>query len=214
MAFRDRSDAGRKLAEELEQFAEEDLIVLGMPRGGVEVAFEVAQALQAPLDVIVIRKLGAPSNPEFGFGAIGPNGVRILDDQSVRMLGLSEEDIERVAEREREELERRIEEYRGERTMPDMEGKTLIVVDDGAATGGSARAAVRALKEMNPGKLILALGVAPPDTAEELRQEVDELICLETPSAFMAVGQWYSNFSQTTDEQVVELLKRAKEERQ
>jgi putative phosphoribosyl transferase len=214
MAFRDRSDAGRKLGEELERFAEEDVIVLGMPRGGVEVAFEVARSLEAPLDVVVIRKLGAPANPEFGFGAIGPNGLRILDDQSVRMLGLSEEDIERVAEREREELERRLEEYRGERTMPDMEGKTLIVVDDGAATGGSARAAVRALKEMDPGKLILALAVAPPDTAEELRQEVDELICLETPSAFMAVGQWYSNFSQTTDEQVVELLKRAKEERQ
>ena len=212
MAFKDRRDAGRQLAKRLKHHRGEDVLVLGLPRGGVEVAYEVATALDAPLDVIVTRKLGAPGNPEFGFGAIGPGGVRVLDRRSVQMLGLDEERIDRIAAREQEELDRRMREYRGERGGPRIEGRTVIVIDDGLATGGTARAAVQTIRASDPATLVLAVPVAPPDTARRLADEVDEMVCLETPAAFMAVGQWYRDFSQTTDEQVTELLARAREE--
>lgn len=211
MTFTDRREAGRRLAEELSEYADTNALVLALPRGGVETGFEVARALDAELDVIVTRKLGAPGNPEFGFGAIGPGDVRVLNQETVRRLGLSEEQIEKVAEREGRELNRRLEEYRGERELPDIEGRTVIVVDDGMATGGTALAGVQTVRAQNPGKLVLAVPVAPPDTTEKLREEVDELICLHTPRAFMAVGQWYQRFDQTSDEQVVDLLEKARE---
>lgn len=209
MTFTDRREAGRKLAEELTEYAGQNALVLGLPRGGVETGYEVAEALDAELDVIVTRKLGAPSNPEFGFGAIGPGGVRVLNDSTVQRLGLSEDQIEDVVEREQEELNRRLEEYRGQRELPEIEGRTVIVVDDGMATGGTALAAVQTTRAQNPKKIVLAVPVSPPDTADKLRDVVDELICLHTPRAFMAVGQWYQKFSQTTDEEVVQLLEKA-----
>ncbi|MFP4026720.1 MAG: phosphoribosyltransferase [Candidatus Brocadiia bacterium] len=209
MTYKDRRSAGRELAGELEKYQEEDVIVLGLPRGGVEVAYEVAEALNAPLDVIVTRKLGAPSNPEYGFGAIGPGGVRVLDDRAVQMLGLDEDQIDRIADREQGEMERRLQRYRGDRPMPELEKRTVIVVDDGVATGGTARAAIRALHELGAGTLVLAVPVAPPDTADELEEMVDDFVCLQTPTAFMAVGQWYRDFSQTTDGEVEKLLEKA-----
>jgi predicted phosphoribosyltransferase len=212
MTFSDRREAGRKLAEELTEYANTNALVLALPRGGVETGYEVARALDAELDVIVTRKLGAPGNPEFGFGAIGPGDVRVLNEETVRRLGLSKEQIEDVAEREGKELNRRLEEYRGKRELPQIEGRTVILVDDGMATGGTALAGVQTVRAQDPGTLILAVPVAPPDTAEKLRGKVDELVCLHTPRAFMAVGQWYQNFDQTTDEQVVDLLKKAREE--
>ena len=211
MTFSDRREAGRKLAEELTRYAGTNALVLALPRGGVETGYEVAVALEAELDVIVTRKLGAPGNPEFGFGAIGPGNVRVLNEETVRRLRLSEEQIEEVAEREGRELQRRLEEYRGERDLPEIEGRTVIVVDDGMATGGTALAGVQTVRAQDPDKLVLAVPVAPPDTVEKLRNEVDELICLHTPRAFMAVGQWYQRFDQTSDEQVVDLLEKAQE---
>lgn len=214
MAFKDRREAGKQLAKELEDYREDNPLILALPRGGVETGYEVAEALDAELDVVVVRKLGAPSNPEFGFGAIGAGNTRVVNEQTVKRLGLSEEEIERVAEKERKELNRRLEKYRGNRELPDIEERTVIIVDDGMATGGTAMAAVQTTRAQNPAKLILAVPVSPPDSADKLRDEVDELICLKTPSAFMAVGQWYSRFGQTTDDQVIELLHKAREERE
>ncbi len=214
MNFVDRHDAGRRLAKRLGGYRDENPIVLGLPRGGVVVAYEIARALRAPLDVLVTRKLGVPHNPEFGFGAIGPGGVRVIDESTVRMVGLSEAQIEEVVAAESKELERRLRHYRGERPMPDLREKTAIVVDDGLATGGTARAAVRALRELEARAIVLAVPVSPPDTAKSLRAEVDKFVCLDTPQAFMAVGQWYLNFDQTSDKEVVELLQRARQERE
>jgi len=213
VVFTDRHDAGRRLAARLTGYRDKNPIVLGLPRGGVVVAYEVARALEAPLDVIVTRKLGAPYNPEFGFGAVGPDGVRVIDEGTVRMLGLSQEQIERIAAAESQELERRLRRYRGQRPMPDLRHHTAIVVDDGLATGGTARAAVRAVRQLQATSVVLAVPVSPPDTAESLRAEVDELVCLQTPLAFMAVGQWYEDFGQTSDAEVVELLERSARER-
>lgn len=211
MAFKNRREAGKELAQRLDSYRDESPLILALPRGGVETGYEVAQKLNAELDVIVVRKLGAPSNPEFGFGAIGAGGTRVVNQGTVNRLGLSEEDIERVTEKERKELNRRLEKYRGNQALPEIEDRTVIVVDDGMATGGTALAAVQTTRAQNPARLVLAVPVAPPDTADKLRDEVDELVCLKTPSAFMAVGQWYSQFGQTTDEQVIELLQKARE---
>jgi len=210
MIFKDRMDAGRQLVRRLDHLRDRSPIVLALPRGGVVVAYEIARALGCALDVIVARKLGAPRNPEFGFGAIGPGGERVIDKGSVRMLGLSEADIEAVAARELEELGRRLHHYRGDRAMPDLHERTAIMVDDGLATGVTARAALRSVRRMEPGRLVLAVPVSPPDTAELISAEVDEFVCLHTPAAFMAVGQWYQVFDQTPDEEVIRLLELAR----
>ncbi len=211
LIFQDRQDAGRQLAERLLGSRYEAPVVLALPRGGVVVGYEVALALEAPLDVIVARKLGAPGNPEFGFGAVGPGGVRVVDDNTVRMLGLSEAQIEQIAARETEEMERRMRRYHGDRPPLELQGRTVILVDDGLATGVTARSAIQAIRAQKPRQLVLAVPVSARDTAEAIRSEVDELVCLNAPLAFMAVGQWYHEFGQTSDGEVIELLERARQ---
>ena len=212
MIFKDRREAGRALGQALLKYRQRCPIVFGLPRGGVVVAYEVACALGAPLDVMVTRKLGTPGNPEFGFGAVGPGGVRVIDERTVRMLRLSPDQIAAVAATETEELDRRLRHYRGDRPMPDLSECAAIVVDDGLATGGTARAAVQAVRALEPQTLVLAVPVSPPDTVKSFHTEVDEVVCLHTPVGFTAVGQWYQNFAQTSDAEVVELLELARRE--
>ncbi|GAA0377427.1 hypothetical protein GCM10010319_64980 [Streptomyces blastmyceticus] len=209
MRFRDRVDAGRRLAERLGHLRAEDTVVLGLPRGGVPVAFEVARALAAPLDVILVRKLGVPSHSELGFGAIGEDGVRVVHDDIVRMSRVDEDDLADVQRREEAELARQARRFRGGRERIPLAGRTAVVVDDGVATGATAAAACRVARAQDAARVVLAVPVAPPDAAEELRAEVDELVCLSVPSVFFAVGEWYQDFSQTTDEEVVDLLRRS-----
>lgn len=205
--FKDRTQAGRRLAEQLTRYrGRDDVLVLALPRGGVPVAYEVAEALEAPLDVFVVRKLGVPGQPELAMGAIATGGVRVLNEDLVRRLGISEDTANAVAERELEELERRERSYRGDRAPPDLEGKTVLLVDDGLATGATMRAAVAALGRQGPGSVVVAVPTASPDTCDELRQEVDEVVCAETPQPFYGVGMWYENFTQTTDADVQDLL--------
>ena len=210
--YQDRQEAGRKLAAALLQHRVPGLLVLAMPRGGVEVGYEVARALDAELDVLIVRKLGAPYNPEYGFGAIASHGARYVDERAVRMLGLGEAAIEQIEQAERRELERREMSYRGDRPPLRVEGRTVILVDDGIATGSTARAAVAALRGLRPAKIILGVPVGPPEGVEALRGEVDELVCPMTPAGFHAVGQWYEYFDQTSDRQVTDLLERRREE--
>ena len=208
--FRDRADAGRLLAERLSHYAgRDDVLVLGLPRGGVPVAAEVARALGAPLDVFLVRKLGLPGQEELAMGAIASGGARVLNEELVETLGIPEALIDAVAAREEEELRRRERLYRGERPPPEVEGKTVILVDDGLATGSSMRAAVAALRRLRPARIVVAVPTAPVSTCEELRPEVDELVCARTPQPFYAVGIWYENFNQTTDEEVRRLLAEA-----
>jgi len=208
--FRDRADAGGLLAERLSHYAgRDDVLVLGLPRGGVPVAAEVARALGAPLDVFLVRKLGLPGQEELAMGAIASGGARVLNEELVETLGIPEALIDAVAAREEEELRRRERLYRGERTPPEVEGKTVILVDDGLATGSSMRAAVAALRRRRPARIVVAVPTAPVSTCEELRPEVDELVCARTPQPFYAVGIWYENFNQTTDEEVRRLLAEA-----
>jgi len=208
--FRDRADAGRLLAERLSHYAgRDDVLVLGLPRGGVPVAAEVARALGAPLDVFLVRKLGLPGQEELAMGAIASGGARVLNEELVETLGIPEALIDAVAAREEEELGRRERLYRGERPPPEVEGKTIILVDDGLATGSSMRAAVAALRRLHPARIVVAVPTAPVSTCEELRPEVDELVCARTPQPFYAVGIWYENFNQTTDEEVRRLLAEA-----
>jgi len=210
--FRDRKDAGEKLAEELSHYAgREDVLVLGLPRGGVPVAFEVAKALDAPLDVFLVRKLGAPGQRELAVGAIASGGVRVLNTEVVRMMRLSQQAIEQIAAREQQELERRERAYRGDRPRPEVQGQTVVLVDDGLATGASMRAAVTALREREPGRIVVAVPTAAPETCADFEDEVDEVVCATTPQPFFGVGAWYADFSQTTDEEVRELLSKAKE---
>ena len=210
MIFSNRVEAGRQLARHLRSYADrDDVIVLGAPRGGIPVAFEVATALRVPLDVFVLRKLGVPGHEELAFGAIASGGIRILDRNTVAALGLTGLDIERVTREEQQELDRRERAYRGARPPLDLNGLTIILVDDGIATGSSMRAAIRALRQMKPAVLVVATPVAPRATCERLRPEVDELVCLETPEPFYGVGQFYDDFSQVSDEEVKRLLEKA-----
>ena len=205
--FQDRSDAGRQLAEELLSYAErDDVIVLGLPRGGVPVAFEVAQRLGLPLDVFVVRKLGVPGHEELAMGAIAPGGVRVLNEDVLQVIPDAQAIVEMVAAIEGEELERRERNYRGDRPPPDLKDRTVILIDDGLATGASMRAAVAALRQQGAAKIIVAVPVGAPSTCQDLKNGADEVICLKTPVAFIGVGQYYADFSQTTDEQVRELL--------
>jgi putative phosphoribosyl transferase len=204
--FEDRVDAGRQLAERLAPYAEERPVVFALPRGGVPVGAEVSRSLGAPLEVIVSRKLGAPGQPEFGIGAVAPGGVRVLNERAVRALGIEEDYLEMISARELAEAERRLRLFRGDRPYPDLERRTAILVDDGLATGVTARAALLALRRMNPRRLVLAVPVCALQTAELLRPEADDLICLLAPDNLEAVGLWYRNFEQTSDEEVVRLL--------
>ncbi|WP_440073759.1 phosphoribosyltransferase family protein [Streptosporangium sp. OZ121] len=208
--FVDRHDAGTRLAERLRGFAgAENVVVVGLPRGGVPVAFEVARALGAPLDVIIVRKLGVPFQPEVGFGALGEGGVRVIDRDIVWRANLTQEEMTMVEELERAELLRRGRRLRGDRAPVDLAGRTVIVVDDGIATGGTARAACQVARARGASRVVLAVPVGAPETIESLRKVADEVVCLRTPEFFYAIGAWYRDFSQTTDDQVVELLRRA-----
>jgi predicted phosphoribosyltransferase/dienelactone hydrolase len=204
--LRDRREAGRRLAELLAPLREQRPVLLALPRGGVPVAHEVARALGAPLDVLVVRKLGAPAQPELGIGAIGEGGVRVLSRDIVAATGTTKEQLARVEARERVELERRARAYRGDRLMLPIEGRTVVIIDDGIATGGSARAAIAVARAHGAARVIVATPVAPPDTVAMLEREADEVITLATPEGFTAIGQWYDDFAQTTDDEVIELL--------
>jgi putative phosphoribosyl transferase len=211
MLFRDRADAGRQLVSRLRAYAgRPDLLVLGLPRGGIPVAYEVARGLGAPLDVFVVRKLGVPGQEELAMGAIATGGVRIVNEDVVRALGIPRDALDRAAAEETRELERRQRSYRGDRPEPRVSGRTVILVDDGLATGSTMRAAVAALRQQNPARIVVAVPVAAPSTCEELRREVDEVVCHATPEPFMAVGRFYDDFSQTTDDEVRELLAAAR----
>jgi predicted phosphoribosyltransferase len=213
-AFPNRIEAGRQLAEKLDKYAgREDVIVLGLPRGGVPVAYEVAKRLRAPLDVFLVRKLGVPGFEELAAGAIASGGVRVLNEDVMRAIPHADEVIEAVTAREAAELERREQIYREGRPPPELRDRIVILVDDGLATGASMRAAVKALRQHGAAKIVVAVPVGPPDTCRELEEEADETICLSTPVFFQAVGQYYEDFSQTTDEDVRELLARAAQER-
>ncbi|MBB5158504.1 phosphoribosyltransferase [Saccharopolyspora phatthalungensis] len=185
-----------------------DAVVLGLPRGGVPVAFEVARALHAPLDVIVVRKLGVPTHPELGMGAIGEGNVRIINDEVLWKTGVSAKDLDEVERRERIELDRRARLFRINRPRADVTGRTAIVIDDGIATGSTAHAACRVAREQGAARVVLAVPVAPPHALERLEEVTDEQVCLETPGWFMAIGQWYRDFAPTPDAEVVELLHR------
>ena len=207
MLFRDRTEAGQKLARKLKAYANrQDVLVLGLPRGGVPVAFEVAKALNAPLDVFLVRKLGVPGREELAMGAIASGGVRIINQDVVENRQISSEAIARTAAQEQRELERRESAYRGDRPPLDLSDRTVILVDDGLATGATMHAAAIAIRKKQPKQIIAAVPVSALEVCNEFQVEVDKIICDETPSPFFAVGIWYQNFSQTTDAQVQKLL--------
>jgi putative phosphoribosyl transferase len=213
-SFRDREDAGRRLAQRLEQYRDEDPIILALPRGGVPVAYEISRALRAPLDIFIARKLGAPGRRELGIGAVAQGGVRVLNERAVEALEIPEEYIERTAKEETEEIERRLGLLRRDRPQPEVGKRTAILVDDGLATGVTARAAIAALRRRDPRCLVLAVPVCAQHSTELLRPEVDELVCLETPSDLVAISFWYEDFYQVPDEEVIELLERARREQE
>src|SRR5437764_1569652 len=212
-AFQNRIEAGRQLAEKLEKYAgRDDVIVLGLPRGGVPVANEVATRLRAPLDVFIVRKLGVPGFEELAAGAIASGGVRVLNEDVMRAIPHADQAIEAVTTRETTELQRREQTYREGRPAPNLRDRILILVDDGLATGATMRAAVKALRQRGVTRIVVAVSVGPPDTCRELEEEADETICLSTPPFFQAVGQYYEDFSQTSDDDVRELLTRSAQE--
>ncbi|MGY3205799.1 phosphoribosyltransferase [Streptomyces sp. TE5632] len=212
MLFRDRREAGRELAERLRGMqgdgALPEAVVLALPRGGVPVAHEVAEVLEAPLDVLVVRKIGAPFHREVGVGAMAGDEVPLFDPSTLRALGLSEADLDSVVERERVELRRREQLYRRGRPAPELRGRTVIVVDDGLATGSTARAALRFVRRQAPARVVLAVPVGSPESVERMRAEADEVVCPHRPAGFMAVGEWYADFDQLTDEDVLTALHR------
>lgn len=210
--FKDRKDAGIKLSGKLTKYADRnDVIVLALPRGGVPVAYEVALNLNLPLDVFLVRKLGVPGHEELAMGAIATGEIKVLNKDIISMMNIRDSDIDKVASRELLELHRREKSYRGSKSFPDLENKTVILIDDGLATGASMQAAVEALRELNPLKIVVAVPTSSKETCEKFEHEVDEIICAVTPEMFRGVGQWYINFNQTTDEEVKELLSKAKE---
>jgi putative phosphoribosyl transferase len=205
--FADRRDAGRRLAERLLPLADEDPVVVGLPRGGVPVAAEVARALGAPLEILAVRKLGAPHNPEYGIGAIAEDGTRVFDAEALAVLGIDGGVLDSIVARESEELRRRVAAYRGGRPPLELEDRTVIVVDDGVATGVTDTAALRSIRRRRPRRLVLAVPVAAPDSAARLQEEADEVICLLEPPLLYGVGQWYRDFSQVSDREVNRVLR-------
>lgn len=207
--FEDRRDAGRRLAAKLHKYAHrQDVLVLALPRGGVPVGYEVAEALSAPLDVFLVRKLGVPGHEELAMGAIASDGIRVLNEDVLRALRIDPEQIEAVTAREERVLRERERDYRGDRPRPKIKGRIVILVDDGLATGASMRAAIQAIREQRPKRLVVAVPVAPPDACEQIAAEADEFVCALTPPVFYGVGMWYEDFSQVRDEDVQELLQR------
>lgn len=213
MIFRNRAEAGRELAKRLSAYADQpNVLVLGIPRGGVPVAFEVAARIHASLDVFIVRKLGVPGREELAFGAIASSGIRFLDSEIVEAVGIPETEIERITAKERQELERREHAYRGERGPIAVDGRTVILVDDGIATGSSVQVAITALRKMKPSRLVVAVPVAPVSTCRRLRPEVDDLVCVHAPEFFYAIGEFYEDFTQVSDQTVTELLHKAAKE--
>ena len=210
MIFRDRTEAGQILASKLTKYVNQvDTVILALPRGGVPVAYEIGKELGLPIDIFVVRKLGVPGHEELAMGAIASGGVRHINRDVVDQLGIDSETIEAASRREQKEIERREELYRGQRPPLDVRDKTVILVDDGLATGSTMRAAIAALRQHQPARIVVAVPAAAPQTCSEIADEVDEIICAATPETFYAVGQWYQEFSQTTDDEVRELLARA-----
>lgn len=211
MIFQNRTAAGKKLAEKLLNFKASKPLVLALPRGGVPVGFEIAKRLKTPLDILAVRKLGAPGNSEFGIGAIAPGNIKILDEDSIEHLGITPSQIDKIAAVEKVELKRRLKLYRGSTSAPNLKDQTIILVDDGLATGVTARAAIQSVLLQNPKKLILAVPVCAHDTAESLlrmlRPTIDELLCLSLPYELRSVGAWYKDFSAVSDDEVIDLLK-------
>ena len=213
MLYRNRTDAGRFLARQLGAYAgRSDVLVLALPRGGVPVAYEVARALDAPLDVFLVRKLGVPGHEELAMGAIASGGVRVVNESTVNMLRIPDAVIDAVAEAEGRELRRRERDYRGDRPAPDVRGRTVILVDDGLATGSTMRAAVEALRRLGPARIVVAVPVGAPETCAEFQGEADEAVCAREPEPFYAVGLWYEDFAQTSDDEVRALLEQAAQE--
>ena len=210
MVLPNRTEAGRLLAKKLTAYANRsDVLVLGLPRGGVPVAFEVAKALNLPLDICLVRKLGVPVHKELAMGAIAMGGVMVLNDEVIKWRRISRQAIDAVARRERLELRRRDRLYRGDRPIPDLRNRTVILIDDGIATGSTLRAAIAALRKLQPKSIVVAVPVAPPSTCNQLQAEVDEVVCLRTPEPLSSISLWYEDFSQTTDEEVRHLLAKA-----
>lgn len=211
--YRNRREAGQVLATQLMKYANrQDVLVLALPRGGVPVAYEVAKALHAPLDVFLVRKLGVPGHEELAMGAIATGGIRVLNENVIHSLGIPDKLIEAVTEREQRELERREHLYRDDRPAPDVRGCTVILIDDGLATGATMRAAVRALREQQPTHIVVAVPVAAPVVCEEFRAEADDVVCAKTPEPFYGVGYWYEDFAQTSDQEVHDMLEQAEQE--
>ena len=210
MAFKDRTEAGKILARKLQKYADRpDLLVLALPRGGVPVAYEIALALDCPLDLFIVRKLGVPGHEELAMGAIASGGFRVLNQDIVEQLSIPEWEVEAVAQREMQEMERRENTYRGSRPAVPISSRCVILVDDGLATGSTMLAAIRAVRAQKPSRIVVAVPVAPPDTCEAIRKEADDVICAETPVMFVAVGLWYRDFAQTSDEEVKHLFEEA-----
>lgn len=207
MQFANRNQAGQELAAVLEKYRGQDLIIMGIPRGGLVVAAVIAEILDAPMDIIVPRKIGSPFNPEVAIGAVTQDGTLLKDERVIDLLGLSEEKIKKAADTVRREISRREAIYRNNRPAPDLRGKIVIIVDDGIATGFTVKAALKSVRKYCPKKLVLAVPVAPPETVEELQDSVDDLVCLYSPTEFRSVGEFYQDFNQTTDKEVIDLLK-------
>lgn len=210
MIFENRQEAGKRLATELTKLLDEQPIIIALPRGGIPIGFEIAEILHAPLEVLVARKIGAPYNPEFGIGSIAEGNVRVVDEPIIKLLGISKEELNKVINKEKEELNRRVALYRNNKPLPMLKNRTVILVDDGLATGVTARAAIASIKKRKPKQLIFASPVCAYDTARELGHMVDRVICVTTPVDFAAVGLWYKSFEQVSDEEVVELLEKSR----